>query len=493
MKKLLLIAVLLLVAGAVKAQTHTYKPGCRYFIPTPGPHQASSLEQCPACAKEDQEKIKAQQAAEDKRIADQKIATAKWLAEKLAKEKAAKAKAIAEEANKPKLQYALPKSDDQSQSEVRKSEAEKEADAQKKNKTASEQQAEADKKEAEAKKNSSSEENKSTTSDKQSLGTSGGGSTGSKSSSTQKSGSSNGSASAPSTTTHFTDYQLNLYNAGIYELGGDNYYKQGPLFYSTALLYYQKAQGVAYTQRVQQKIDNVNGILALPQALDKVSQQIEDAVDKLDPHEATAFTIGSINYEGLSGNYSKITNAYQQNPYSTFLAVTAQRIFLTFEVRFEYTQSPVYEFNVEMHYSDNKKLVDKIALQQQSIGLGLSGGLNIPLKRLVFYGIYGFDSMLYTVGKTIKSNGSYTLNDDTSPFPLINLKLSVGMDIIIPKTSVGLGIRYNINSISGTTDLSDPINNTKDSNTSNYYYITSTVQDSYKFNNLGVRFFWLLK
>lgn len=63
-----------------------------------------------------------------------------------------------------------------------------------------------------------------------------------------------------------------------------------------------------------------------------------------------------------------------------------------------------------------------------------------------------------------------------------------GIDYRFPKTSIGIGIRYTMNSMKG--DATGELNNTNDNDESNRYYIRESTEEKYKFSNFGVRFCW---
>ena len=280
--------------------------------------------------------------------------------------------------------------------------------------------------------------------------------------------------------------ELNRWQAGYLEAQGDSLYERGALFYPQALQKYQQAQQLYATSRVQSKINNINGLIGGVQAIIQAGESVEKAIEAADPHKKTRFVQGFVNYTGLLGSYGNITNPHKQSPMGAFFGVNGHRAFLSFEARIGYMVSPVYEYTVGG--LNNTTTGNRVGVQQSSLGLGLSGGLNIPLRSLVIYGMYGFDMMAIPLSHEVLTPG-FTLEEDPA-FPSFITKWTFGAVYKIPGTRVGVGIQYNLNTIKGEEDQSEPVIDHKYPD--EHYYLRATTDEKYRFNNAGISFCWML-
>lgn len=273
--------------------------------------------------------------------------------------------------------------------------------------------------------------------------------------------------------------ELKMWEAAALEAKGDTLYKLGTLFYMQALEQYKAAQQASPSARVQAKIDNINAMASLGKALNEGIKQVDQGVENIDPHKKTRHAYGFINYSGLLSSYNKIANINDHTAMGVFAGVTGHRTFFSFEARLGYMRAPVYEYNI---MDVNRQIVDgTVRIVTNSATLGMSGGLNIPIRNLVIYGLYGFDCMLTTSQKILTPG--YSLNE-TPTFPYLLTKFTFGTIYRIPRTKIGIGIQYNLNSISGEKDGASAIIN--DKAPQEHYYMHSTTNDKYKYNNAGV-------
>ncbi|GAA0563129.1 hypothetical protein [Chitinophaga japonensis] len=280
--------------------------------------------------------------------------------------------------------------------------------------------------------------------------------------------------------------ELNMWQAGNLEAEGDALYQRGTIFYPQALEKYRQAQQLYATSRVQSKINNINGLVGGVKLILDAGESVEKAIETADPQKKTRFVQGFVNYTGLLGSYGNITNPHAQNPMGAFFGFNGHRMFLSFETRIGYIVSPVYEYTVGG--LNNTTTSDRVGVQQSSLGLGLSGGLNIPLRDLVIYGMYGFDLMVIPLSNEVLTPG-FSLEDDPT-FPSFITKWTFGAVYRFPRTRIGLGIQYNLNTIKGEEDRSEPVINNKYPD--EHYYLRTTTDEQYKFNNAGVSFIWML-
>ncbi|MFL5772963.1 MAG: hypothetical protein ACJ75F_07390 [Flavisolibacter sp.] len=282
--------------------------------------------------------------------------------------------------------------------------------------------------------------------------------------------------------------QEHMWESAAIETRADSMYKLGALFFPSALELYQQAYTLYPSPRVQMKIDNINGYMALGKAFNQLAEGVDNGVAKLDPEKKTRFMHMSITYSGMMGSYNKITNAQDQDPMSAFFSFTGHRTFFSIEFRFGYMETPVYEYNVAAHdlLTGMYLTGEKVKIQQQGAALGMSIGMNIPMKNLVAYAMYGADAILINAGSGIRSEG-YSL-DEQPTYPWATSRFTFGMTYHIPKTNVGFGVHYNLNTIQGDDDGASKVRN--DHNPNENYYLKSTTSEKYKYNNAGISFSW---
>ncbi len=272
-----------------------------------------------------------------------------------------------------------------------------------------------------------------------------------------------------------------MWEASILEAKGDTLYRMGTLFYMQALELYQSAQRAFPSARVQAKIDNINAMANLGKALNDGMKQVDEGVERIDPDKKTRHAYFFINYTGLLSSYSKINNPNDHAARGIYLGVTGHRTFFSFEARLGYVVAPVYEYNVID--VDKQPAANTVRIQQSSAALGLSAGLNIPIRNVVIYGMYGFDCMM-TTGQKILTQGYYV--DETPTYPYLLTKFTFGTIVRIPRTRIGIGIQYNLNSITGEDDGASAIIDEKAP--AEHYYLHSTTNEKYKYNNGGISF-----
>lgn len=284
--------------------------------------------------------------------------------------------------------------------------------------------------------------------------------------------------------------EMNRLQAESFEAEGERLYKLGTMFYGQALEKFQAAQRLNPTPRVQARINEINSYAAAAQAINAAGEGIEKGINNIDPEAKTRRMYSTINYTGLKGSYNKITNSDDQAPMGTFIGIQGHRVLISFEVRFGYLVSPVYEYSLERmdYYGRYQPISDKLKVRQTSIGGGLAGGLNIPLGNLLLYGMYGYDLMAIPL-KTTVLTPDYKF-EETPILPMGVSRITFGSVFRIPKTGIALGVLYNLNSVKGDEEGVGQLEHTKD--TERNYSMGGTTDKVYKFNNLGVSFSWTL-
>jgi hypothetical protein len=270
--------------------------------------------------------------------------------------------------------------------------------------------------------------------------------------------------------------------AESYTVEGDRLYAMGSGFYSAALEKYRLAQASYYSSDVQRRIDEINSWSVLGKSLAAGIEGFNNLAGKIDPKGKTRKFYWLLTYTGLGGKYDKITNKAIQNPYDMTLAWSTHLLLISVEGRIGYYQSPIYEYDVEG--PGNGQFLNKVQVQNATLGAGISGGLNIPLKFLVLYAMYGVDARAVTTErKMLTDRFSFDDVNGKDGLPVFGTRTTLGLILKIPKTKIGIGVQYNMHSIKGETDQSKLI---RYSGSSGVYYMRRTTDDRYQFQNWGV-------
>jgi hypothetical protein len=271
--------------------------------------------------------------------------------------------------------------------------------------------------------------------------------------------------------------------AESYTVEGDRLYAMGSGFYPAALEKYKLAQASYYSSDVQRRIDEINSWTVLGQTLAAGIIGFNNLAEKIDPKGKTRKFYWLLTYTGLGGKYDKITNKAVQNPYDMTLAWSTHLLLISVEGRLGYYQSPVYEYDVEG--PGNGQFLNKVQVQNSSVGAGISGGLNIPLKFLVLYAMYGVDARAITTErKMLTDRFSFDDVNGKESLPVFGARTTFGLILKIPKTKIGIGVQYNMHSVNGETGQSKLIRYS--GNSSAVYYMRRTTDEHYQFQNWGV-------
>jgi hypothetical protein len=271
--------------------------------------------------------------------------------------------------------------------------------------------------------------------------------------------------------------------AESYTIDGDRLYAMGSGFYPAALEKYKLAQASYYSATVQRRIDEINSWSVLGQSLAAGVIGFNNLAEKIDPKGKTRKFYWLLTYTGLGGKYDKITNKAVQQPYDMTLAWSTHLLLISVEGRIGYYQSPVYEYDVEG--PGNGQFLNKVQVQNSSLGVGISGGLNIPLNPFVFYAIYGLDARAVTTErKMLTDRFSFDDVNGKESLPVFGTRTTLGLIFKIPKTKIGIGAQYNLHSINGETGQSKLVRYS--GNSTGVYYMRRTTDDRYQFQNWGV-------
>lgn len=271
------------------------------------------------------------------------------------------------------------------------------------------------------------------------------------------------------------------------EMEGDNLKNTDP---SLALEKYQQAQSIYYSSRVEQKIKDLKSSFIAKGAADVV-MGVSNLTDNLDPEGKTRYSQCYIGFDGIIGNYEKLYTNYKQAPaLFTAFGIRLSALFLALELRTGYSISPIYEYEVVSNEKGEDVILDKVGLQSQNLTFGLSAGLNFAIKNFTIYGLYGVEYGTIPFSQKLY-NDQYKLVGDNVKFPGLIWKLSTGIDFRIPKTSVGFGIRYNVNIIKTKPETNFvEIKNLRATDSRYIYYTNKIVEAKYQYSDFGVRFIW---
>src|SRR5690606_12704735 len=119
---------------------------------------------------------------------------------------------------------------------------------------------------------------------------------------------------------------------------------------------------------------------------------LDDAVNSIDPMEKTRFAYGYLNYTGVAVNQTY--HFIDPSVFSGNFGFTIHRLFLSLDLKMGYMASPVYEYNLTKKNPGSFQDVptdETVRVQQMSLNMSMGGGINIPLKYFLVYGLYGAD------------------------------------------------------------------------------------------------------
>ena len=285
--------------------------------------------------------------------------------------------------------------------------------------------------------------------------------------------------------------EMNRIQAEQLEIEGDRLYSMGTVFYLQALEKYKEAQKLYPTARVQARIDEINALASVAQSIIDIGEGVGEGIESADPMKKTRRAYGFLSYTGFLGNYDKIMNGGEHAPMSAYFGASMHRIFLSLELRFGYMVLPVYEYQVGGHNSSGNEVLYENFVQVEHTGvtMGFSGGINIPLKNIMFYGMYGTDMAVF-YSKSESLTPGFSLEDQDAFFPMGLRKWSFGANVNIPKTKLSIGLHYHLNNYKGEEDSYHAV--TYETDPGRKFTLRKTTEQEYKFNQAGVSFMWRL-
>ena len=329
----------------------------------------------------------------------------------------------------------------------------------------------------------------------------------SSSSSKSKSGTNSKTQTTNTTTSKETDEErtarMNMRMTQAYDLErkGDEHYRMGTLFYKQAYDDYKASYQMYPLASVQRKIQNLENMMKVAKAVDKFGNKVDDAVYRLDSQYRTSCTIGFIQYNGFLGTASQSNHLnINKTPSDFWFGITGQRLYLSFQARMGYMQTGNMELRIRRSLRGSTapaEIVDSVLVNNAGLGLGLSAGINIPIKSFHLYGLYGYEFKQNISGNLISNNFRFEESKDVNDvLPLLQRRIEFGLNGKIPKSRFGIGVNYILLSIKTSKPASSgmkKLNPTSaDAAGTNLYYLDSYTQLKYRYSNFGVKLFWML-
>ena len=167
------------------------------------------------------------------------------------------------------------------------------------------------------------------------------------------------------------------------------------------------------------------------------------------------------------------------------------RVFLSVELRFGYMVLPVYEYQVGGRNSFGNEVMYENYVQVKHTGatMGFSGGINIPFKNVLLYGMYGMDMAVF-YAKSESLTSGFSLEDQDAFVPMGLTNWTFGANLNIPKSKLSIGLHYHLNSYKGEDDSYHSV--TYENDPDQKLLLRKTTSQEYKFNQAGVSFMWRL-
>jgi hypothetical protein len=272
--------------------------------------------------------------------------------------------------------------------------------------------------------------------------------------------------------------------AKVLEAEGDKLFQSGTYFYLEALKKYQAAQNMYYTLQVKKKIDEINAWVTVGQGLVDAGQAVADGIEKVDPNKKTRITYGFLSYTGIAGNFSKIKNPVGHQPMEASFGFIGHRVLISMEARVGYYKSPQFDYDIHtVDFTGSTPTGQSVRRVEEGASVGLSGGINIPFKPIVFYALYGFDARFILSDKF--SNPDYALEDKNTA-GLAN-RISFGTTLRIPGSTLAIGAQYVMQTIK-LDENGGKVTNSRDRNKS--YFLRNTANEKYQYSSFNISFNW---
>lgn len=276
------------------------------------------------------------------------------------------------------------------------------------------------------------------------------------------------------------------------EKEGDNFNALGSMFMDAALKKYQEAQEQYYNYAVQMKIDKIlatkQAVTLVKDGMEKVGEFFDDTQSSLDKAGLPRWQVASFSYEGISPGFKGFGTQKVEVPQVISMSYGFYRIF-AMEVGFNYEKSAVYKMGLE---DNNNQYTGKdIEGSYTAVGPEVSIGLALGGKNLAVYGLYGF-YFPFIIGATQYSTGYTSDGNFKDNFNEVSIsKLKFGAFFTIPKTRIGIGVKYILHAVNGEKLISGSYGNLTDVNGQKYGIgpgSYSNTIDKLKYSSLAISF-----
>ncbi|MDF2157774.1 hypothetical protein [Algoriphagus sp. CAU 1675] len=294
------------------------------------------------------------------------------------------------------------------------------------------------------------------------------------------------------------DLRAKMLQAKALEAEGDQLWEMGSMYAFQAYKKYEEAQKIYFSNDVKLKMNEIGGYVQLAQGLsamgDIIDQELEEVITVLDPERKSSWSHLGIYHVG---NFSSIGDLYAQEPSSTSLVMAMNFLAISLDLRASYHVLPVQTYSI---YREGWNLVmpETATISTTAFGLGFSAGLNLPFKYVQPYATFGKDVLFPDKYDISAPNFEY----DGAGYPGNDKTLTryiVGVNFQIPNTSLGLGLSYNLSTLSGGEKLDSVVQYNMqytgtDSSRANSrgleYQLYENLNENYKYNNFGVNLFY---
>ncbi len=238
------------------------------------------------------------------------------------------------------------------------------------------------------------------------------------------------------------------YVASVLEKEGDLLYKNGD--YAGALQKYRDANSRYSTPALQTKITNLENLVGTAkfagQLATAISNKFMEIADYIDPDYETDFSHLFLQLNGLPFNKNYVNSLNTQGmPADLLFGYCTQRLLMTFQARWGFTQSDYFELNVERAYDitgyEWQEIPEKVLVKSSGATIGVSAGINLPIfnSTTVLYGIFGYDYR-WDLSSTVYSPVFTAYFKDKVNSPVFSKKIECGFHWAIPNTDYGIGL-----------------------------------------------------
>lgn len=310
-------------------------------------------------------------------------------------------------------------------------------------------------------------------------------------------GASNSGSSNPNQgATQITTVQVLRAQAAALEAEGDHLNSLGSMYAMQALQKYQEAQRVFYTEQVQIKINAIGGEVQLAMGLNELGRGIGNELDKitqeLDPEHLTSWSGFGFHY---LGNPSEFGSVSPSTPQGTYLSMAVHFLYISLDARVGHYTLPTQTYSIYRN-GWNRTIPETASVQMTAWGMGASAGVNLPLKRVQMYFLYGIDGLFEDTFDVTANNFIYESNSSPGSHEVSFRHATFGINYNVTGTQLVLGVNYNIYELPGK-DFSDIINNRLrytgsnsdyiigSSSWNSYYRLDKSLSSKYIFRNVG--------